>query len=845
MQVPLHQLTDFFQVDHYPNELIKHLSDDSLTFTDFQALIEDWFHESRSQVHVLRTNELVNWLFDAPSDDLQHLADEFQSIDAVQLFNAESASWNYTHVVGLANIDTNNSCAILVVDLPQRTLTLHRVSLAGPHQEDEDVMDFIYTANMIDQLRHSFLCWLENKIPQDFPTEGFPINLPPIQYSPWPTSGALGLLLHSVGLLTEVDFNNCPANVTQSIGSAMPQAPVVTVTRRERLDVTMAFTVSKLADDTEFNIPDEVRAIATMFVHSRGKRRITALESLMTTLYFVHEPLVLAEAVKLSALLGLLPGIPANTELCSSRSPGPALLTKYIGYWNAAIVDANSNKMHDTARQVKKGDAKPDLTTKKRKFKHPTYVARRQQYRTQEGRLPRFYKEKITRAKPGTGKGAEWHLFALTEIGRNEAGATLGLLETSYAEEDCTLTNPKLLLMRMIDQSGGEISYTQLERLWQAEQAVNPLQVRNQHSLVYFIRGWTKRQWNSPALLASEFRGEERFFCLNRETRTMPGLEPLVELAPLNSFEHQLLELFRESLINQISELFLLLSLEKDQLSLAQLQTAVDHLVERELLHCLDKEAVAFVNRYYMFTTGSKPTFEEFYNALNSHYSTKEMMAKKMVYSRPLARTAYDSRTIASIKGLWSSHMIQDMSSTAVVVRHCHEMPHLGSGLFAGMDLGRGTRFPINGHVTVNAKEGGVFQPYTFAFVDTDGRRVEINTKPEDEVTCLAGFVNDPRDTGCSANAQQEVCQRENRLYLTLTRDVFAGEQIFWNYGDAYWAAFEEHSIKQQMPQLIEYEPADTCNFDLLQLGNEFHAGESFFYDAPSIFDIHPGLPIV
>lgn len=846
MQVPQHQLTDLFQVDHYPNELIKHLSDESLSFTDFQALIEDWFHESRPQVHILRTNELVNWLFDTPSDDLQHLVDEYQSIDTVQLFNTETATWNYTYVVGLANIDTNNSCALLVVDLPHRTLTLHRVSLAQPHQEEEDVMDFIYTSNMSDLLRHGFLCWLENKIPQDFPVDDFPINLLPVQYSAWPTNTALGLLFHSVDLLTEVDFNDCSANVTQSIGNVMPQVPVVKVTRREPLDVTMVNTVSKLADGTTFDIPEQVRAIATMFVHSRGKRRITHLETLMATLYFVHEPLVLAEAVKLAALLGLLPGVPVNTELCSARSPGSELLTKQTAYWNASVGDANSNKTHSPTRQVKKGDAKPELTSKKRKFKHPTYVAYRQQCRTQEGRLPRFSKEKVTRAKPGTGKGAEWHLFALTEIGRNEAGATLGLLETSYAEEDCTLTNPKLLLMRMINQSGGEISYTQLDRLWQAEQAISPLQVRNQHCLPYFLRSWTRRQWGSPALLVAEFRAGERFFSLNRETRSRPALEPLVELAPLSDFEQQLLDLFRECLLNQISELFLLLSLEADQLSLAQLQRAVDRLVEREQLCCLDRETVAFVDRYYMIAAGKKPTFEEFYSAINSRYSTADMKARKLVFSRPLARTAYDSRTIASIKGLWSSYTVEDMTSTAVIVRHCHEMPHLGNGLFAGINLARGTRFPVNGHVTVNAKEGGVFQPYGFAFVDSDGRRVEINTKPEDEVTCLAGFVNDPRGTGCSANADQEVCRRENRLYLTLTRDVFAGEQIYWNYGDAYWTALEEHSIKQQMPQLIEYQPTDACQLGLLPFGNELRTGGAFFFDeTPSIFDIYPGLSIV
>lgn len=795
------------------------MGDDGLAFTDYQVLIEEGFERMLPFVYVLPINKLVGWFCAEENFDLLSLVEE-PSIDTTELWNVDTNSWNFTHVCGIANSSEDGACVILLVDLLQQQLTLHHVCFE--QDADEDVDSMLAQSELFESVKHGFLCWMDNKY------AGY--NLEASSFVPqrteFPLSLSIGVLLKHFGFYLGVDFNNLSETVLEALAFSLPQTPVVTLHRQTPLELSGAKTAAILVQGSSFEINEEVEGRVTLFLHSQGSKRITWMDSFNLTLFFLSEPATMLEIATLAGLLGLLPGVRRGTLLNPKKDT--ARLNKAGIMYNAMYADSNSVKQY--------GSSSTKIQRKMRKDKEIKRPARFSQRRVRDGRLPRIVQTAVPRAVRGTGAHCdEWCLFALSPLGRQEAAERLQIVAPKYDAPDATLTNPNLLIKKLLAENAGELSRAELERLWMEQKPKSVRDHYQQSVLSDSIKNWLRGfvRWNIPPLLISEVRNGVTYYQLNPNT-TAP-LDPIVEEpeVPLDGHSQYILDQFARVKILQVQDLLTLIAIDTSAPTVMDLvEKSFQTLVDRQLLYCLNSERFEFVKRFYIHSSG-RPSFEEFYAAVNDHLRSDFMIQNGMEISRTLAHIAYHGNCIGDVPGLFSQYMISDMDSKAVSVEFCQEYPEMGNGLFAKILLPKGTLFPVTGLTQVASQKDQRFLSYGFAYINDKHRRIEIDTKPDDQVTCLAGFVNDPKGTLLQANADQVLCRREERLYLVLTRDVNAGEQILWNYGPEYWQQHDNWTAPMPlptmpMPGLVRYTPLTINSQTPLFFGDTVYATGDF-----------------
>lgn len=700
------------------------------------------------------------------------------------LIDSSTGTWKYTHILGLAN-STTGSCVILRAELATRRLAVieyrYRTEL---DDEDDNFQQMMDHSEMLKSIKHGFACWMDGQLGGYTLCEE--LEATPSIPCEFPVVRAVGSILSFFGLMSGIDFDAHIDSVIAQLTGSLPQPPICQVIRDVELTLNPSRTLAELADSASFSIPSEVISLATM-----QSRRLSKADTLMLTLYFVNEPITLSEALKLGAQLGLLAGTPAGRVLTSSKDH--ALYTRDLAQFNSAIKEGNSVKQYGEVYAGKK---------------RVRMVCRKTQHRTSEGRLPRYAKSTVSRAVKGVGPfGLEWHLVELTDLGRREAAQKLGLLEKAGHADDATLANPRQLVLRLLDEAGGELSEPDLIALWESQPTDSPTAVANRSTCRHRLRFWsTVSRWDEQLLERSSRDGVNYYRLYGANTAP---LDLIIAPAPLSQLALRVKQMFELSQLHQVCELLTLFNLGAQPVTLGDLQLAIDALVEHELLISMDRNSVDFSLRFYYYSA-RRPDFELFYDKLNARYRTMEMLGWGLSISRRLARIAYDCGAISSITGLFSTFTINE-DTLAVKVDHCLAMPWLGNGLFACCDLPKGTELPVHGKTAISQPGDNRFLPYGFSFINSFKQRVEIDTKPEDTVTCLAGYVNDPRNTGYKANCEQQFCRREERIYLTLTREVKQGEQLFWSYGEQYWEAYDNSGPAgaRAMPSLMDMPISD------------------------------------
>lgn len=314
---------------------------------------------------------------------------------------------------------------------------------------------------------------------------------------------------------------------------------------------------------------------------------------------------------------------------------------------------------------------------------------------------------------------------------------------------------------------------------------------------------------------------------------------------PSDTFELQekLKPMFEASPILSLSECALACPTASTQL----LEVALNDLVANQHLFKL-VNPVSNAHTLYILTgkgtTEFKPKleFEYFYKLLNITVLDEETR-RSVALNRIAVHKAFESRRVYSDPEVFTSHEFVEADCTTpnpfLSVRpNIGELAFLGNGLFAEADLPAGFLLPITGVVTPDTdllKES--FFPYGFKFEgkwDNEETLLVMNTQPISggPVTCLAGYANDPRGTGLSANANTISSHFENRLYLELITPVKQNEQIFWSYGDDYW---QGESSSEPLTPLLESTGDDSV----------FAGLETNILETPHcLFDPHILLPL-
>lgn len=230
--------------------------------------------------------------------------------------------------------------------------------------------------------------------------------------------------------------------------------------------------------------------------------------------------------------------------------------------------------------------------------------------------------------------------------------------------------------------------------------------------------------------------------------------------------------------------------------SAEQMREVLELMVERKWLYKLANPKSDAHDLYICRLDGQpdKLDFEYFYS-LVKHLGLDEQQRRNFALHRSEAHKAWLSGDVITNTVLRTSlELITEFSeapetAAVVVLQNVAPLANLGNGLFANVDLPEGLLIPVTGKQELDAETPDIFLPYGFKFQSfLPGRHMyAIDTCPEGEVTCWAGFINDARNTGMTNNAVQVCSNFEDRMYLKLTTAVPAGQQLFWDYGEGYW----------------------------------------------------------
>ena len=138
-------------------------------------------------------------------------------------------------------------------------------------------------------------------------------------------------------------------------------------------------------------------------------------------------------------------------------------------------------------------------------------------------------------------------------------------------------------------------------------------------------------------------------------------------------------------------------------------------------------------------------------------------------------------------------------------------IPGAGGGLRAKLDLPAGTIvfIPLE-HMREKDPNDASWAAYTFSAQHPETHVVyEIETRVNGEITCCAAYMNDSRDgqqhfdTECHSYVDSAGAGHFD-VFLKSRRQIFAGEEVFYNYGEDYWRAAEANGVVgTQAPQQL------------------------------------------
>lgn len=313
------------------------------------------------------------------------------------------------------------------------------------------------------------------------------------------------------------------------------------------------------------------------------------------------------------------------------------------------------------------------------------------------------------------------------------------------------------------------------------------------------------------------------------EVETNNEAEPVVlELPnipnPDQGLQDELRSLFEQKSIVSISECLVLLSATANA-TMGELREALELLTQHKFLYKLANPKSASHDLFLRRGTEASDQLEfEYFYSLIKDFGLDEQQSRNFALHRAAAYAAYlsgDVTTNAALRTTWELITAPEEPSETAAVRvfaNVGPLSFLGNGLFANTDLPQGLLIPVDGvqHLDSELPED-LFLPYGFKFQSfLPGREsIVVDTcpgGPQGSVTCWAGFVNDPLNTGFSANAVPVCSNFENQMYLKLVKAMPAGQQIFWDYGVEYW---EEVSRRQQEEEKANQQPFDNLDMSV------------------------------
>jgi hypothetical protein len=224
---------------------------------------------------------------------------------------------------------------------------------------------------------------------------------------------------------------------------------------------------------------------------------------------------------------------------------------------------------------------------------------------------------------------------------------------------------------------------------------------------------------------------------------------------------------------------------EFEQLKLPVLQSVLRKKCggKRPSLFCFD-------NYYFRIPENNEPlTAEELYRQCSEGWVESSLLEKGFNLHPAAIQTAFKT-------GLFSpaSRMLYAIDQELLLFVGDSELPvlNVGRGLFTKAEFPAGTLIEVTGHTQLRDPLDTRFLSHGFSF-DLIGQIWEIDCKPlGKEVTCLAAYANDGRDMRAANMKQRLVDGLEGHLFMQVLERIPANTELFWDYGDDYWMAFED-----------------------------------------------------
>lgn len=410
----------------------------------------------------------------------------------------------------------------------------------------------------------------------------------------------------------------------------------------------------------------------------------------------------------------------------------------------------------------------------------------------------------------------------LTPYGRQKAREFLGLAPFEFYANEATTDNLLELICKILLENGSKT----------AEEIVAFLQERGSTIVKKSIEQTARLGVRQRILSASESTSHSpSVFRIRRRKVKMLGGGPaslplpivaeveanneaesvMIELPkqtnPDQDLQVELRNLFEQKRVASISECLVILSGFAGA-TMSKLRDALELLTREKYLYKLANPKSASHDLFLLRSTESSDQLEfEYFYSLIKNYDLDEQQSRNFALHRAAAYAAYcsgDVTTNAVLRTTWELITAPDEPSETAAVRvfaNVGPLSFLGNGLFANVDLPQGLLIPVDGVQHLDSElPDDLFLPYGFKFQSfLPGHAIIVVDTcpggPQGSVTCWAGFINDPLNTGFSANAVPVCSNFENQMYLKLATPVPAGQQIFWDYGVEYW---QEVSRRQQ-----------------------------------------------
>lgn len=442
-------------------------------------------------------------------------------------------------------------------------------------------------------------------------------------------------------------------------------------------------------------------------------------------------------------------------------------------------------------------------------------------------------------------------VWSLTDFGRNKARILLGLKKFTFCRSEATLLNPMELLFRILIDNG-KMNAKQLEKIWIETEVVDEYEQKKKsgRSMVAAIRAAKVQRFikTTPNSKGNVYR-------VRRDR-----VEMIEDSTPQHEiFDQELMSAIRDALeigFNQrplmtFGECLFYMPESIADPDHTLLRAALTSLVADSHLYCLLNNSSPTHTIYVIRGEDnlSYLSFEYFYKMFNQVILSAETRINYALHRATVKSAFSTGEVMTNLEVMTTMELITAFDTDPEVAAvSVHEnkgtMEFLGKGLFANQDLPADLLIPVVGTTVQDTSlPADLFLPYGFKFQSYLGERqtyvVDARPDPNGPVTCWAGFVNDPKGTCFEVNAEPVCSFFEDKMYLKLCREVKAGEQLFWDYGEEYWTAHKHQPLPEQQQQ--QHQPEEQQDYS--DLGDRF---QEIFGSLDSLnFDRHPFQPIL